>query len=258
MPTASERIAAIRSKIERADKHIGDLTTAIAAFSERKPHGTAFQIDPNTGEKIIYMRVFEQLPKVFGVIASDAIHNLRTALDHLAWQLVESNGGIPDWRTCFPISKSLAKHEEAVDSPKVEGFSPESIRILNSIKPYFGGNGGLWSLSGTDNFDKHRLLLLTTLAVSGVKISRPKGGIGSAFVVANYNPEAFLVDCAELGRFTVPFDDNDKVDFNITTRVSFVQPEIVKGDAVVPLLNQFRALVSDVVDMFASQLKDSV
>jgi hypothetical protein len=37
---------------------------------------------------------------------NDAVHNLRSALDYLAWQLVEVNGNTPNEKTCFCIGSA--------------------------------------------------------------------------------------------------------------------------------------------------------
>jgi len=42
-------------------------------------------------------------PERLGVLLGDWAHNLRSALDHLMWQLVILYGGTPNRRTQFPI-----------------------------------------------------------------------------------------------------------------------------------------------------------
>jgi hypothetical protein len=36
-------------------------------------------------------------------LIGEFLHNTRSSLDHLAWQLVLSNSGEPSLATCFPI-----------------------------------------------------------------------------------------------------------------------------------------------------------
>lgn len=93
MPTAAERLSRIRLKIERAKKHIREFEQRLEAFRLRNPYGFMREDDPNTGERIYKVRVSEEPPvEDLALIAGDAIHQTRSALDHLAWQLVEANG----------------------------------------------------------------------------------------------------------------------------------------------------------------------
>ena len=39
----------------------------------------------------------------WSLILGDLLHNLRSALDHLAWQLVVDGGGTPSQDTNFPV-----------------------------------------------------------------------------------------------------------------------------------------------------------
>ena len=252
MPTPGERLAAIRLKTERAKKHIRNLEGEIIAFGMGEPYRIATEIDADTGEKIYRMKVFGGISGEWPLIIGDAVHNLRSALDHLAWQLVEANGSVPNDRTDFPIRKGPTEYENTTKRPKIEGISPGAVGILDSIKPYKGGNDTLWTLHQLDVFDKHRLPIVTALVVDRVTITKAEGG--TSRFVARFRREAFLEDGAEVGRMPPPFDDSDKVDFKLSLVVSFVEPKIVEGKAVVQLLNQFCAAVEGVVDLFVPHL----
>jgi len=86
------------------------------------------------------------------------IQNLRTALDHLAFQLVLAAGNRPTKDTCFPIAKSLDVYEKD-KIRKTSGMRPEAIQAIDTLKPYAGGNHFLWGLHSLNNIDKHRVLL---------------------------------------------------------------------------------------------------
>src|ERR1700686_281492 len=94
--TVSDRIHGVRLKIERAKKHIRDLGVRIRMFCESdaytigvKPHPIA-EIQQTT----LYFASVDPIPDDISLIIGDAVHNLRSSLDHLAWQLVLANGGI--------------------------------------------------------------------------------------------------------------------------------------------------------------------
>ena len=58
--------------------------------------------DPNTGDQVFKFRVRAPIPVDLSLVIGDAVHNLRSALDHLAWQLVLANGQTPTTQTAYP------------------------------------------------------------------------------------------------------------------------------------------------------------
>lgn len=162
---AIDRIILIRVKIERAKKHLRDLETEILALEhttvvisdinpEVLPHPITF-----LHERSDYFRNLPTLSFETVSIAGDVIHNLRTALDHLAHQLVlvGSPSTLPSRRIEFPVSDTESKYETD-KFRKVEGMRPEAIQAIDRLKPYKSGNDALWRIHELDNIDKHRAL----------------------------------------------------------------------------------------------------
>lgn len=89
---AEDRLILVQVKIKRAEKHLRDLATEVLPLTDT----TILTTDPNTGLPpnpivIFSPNNFQKVPTLsFNVvaIAGDVIHNLRSALDHLARQLV--------------------------------------------------------------------------------------------------------------------------------------------------------------------------
>jgi hypothetical protein len=100
-------------------------------------------------------------------IAGDVVHNLRSALDHLAKQLVlvgltvaQPAVGLSDKELRqieFLIAESVARYE-ADKARKVKGMTLESIEDIDRLKPYKGGNDAPWRIHELDNIDKHSTL----------------------------------------------------------------------------------------------------
>ena len=88
--TSDKRFALIWAKIERANKHISDLGTAIETFLAIKPYKVGMKRDAETKKPIYYMAQVQPIPTEICIILGDAIHNLRAALDHLAQQTLSS------------------------------------------------------------------------------------------------------------------------------------------------------------------------
>jgi hypothetical protein len=100
------------------------------------------------------------------IIAGEALHALRSILDHLIWHLIEINGGTPTPGVSgFPICDTL-KSYNTEKTRKVDGSGKFVLGIIDRALPYKAGNTYLWVLNKLNNIDKHRLLI--ALAVSNV------------------------------------------------------------------------------------------
>ena len=86
--TANERLALIRVKVERAKEHIRDLEAEVRSFLSKSPYVVGAKRDPQTRKLIYYVANVSETPIKIAPIAGDVIQNLRSALDHLAYQLV--------------------------------------------------------------------------------------------------------------------------------------------------------------------------
>ena len=97
----------------------------------------------------------------WALLIGDVAHNLRSALDHLAYSLVIlENPSADPYKISFPIYKDLNELRRRVKT-KLAGAHPEAIAMVESFKPYGGGNDMFFSLATLDNVDKHRLLTVT-------------------------------------------------------------------------------------------------
>jgi hypothetical protein len=118
MPSSIE---GVKHKLERADEHFAAFETEAARFFECKPYAVDSHDDPSAG--IVWTVTRAQDPPLrLAAVLGDGFHNLRAALDHLAWGLVEAGGRKPSWRTQFPILRSR-KHFNAKVGQSLEGAS---------------------------------------------------------------------------------------------------------------------------------------
>ncbi len=154
-------------KNQRAKHHIYELDAEIQAFLQSDPYRIFSEEETDSGDKIWRVNVRQQPPSRWSAIIGDAIHNLRSALDLLVYQLVLANNASPTDATSFPVFKSVA-HFEAGGLGKVKGVSATAERMIRELKPYQGGNEALWRLHRLDIADKHHLLLATGAAYASV------------------------------------------------------------------------------------------
>jgi hypothetical protein len=157
--TAKDRIALIRAKVERARKHFRNLELELISYRDKNLEVVSGTVDSRTG-KVGGAQSFHNLPLLsFDALttAGDVIHNLRSALDHLAHQLVlvGSPGAEPSRSIEFPIAKDAVTYE-ASKPRKVQGMRPDAVKAIDDLKPYKGGNDVLWRIHELDNIDKHR------------------------------------------------------------------------------------------------------
>ena len=154
--TSNERIARVRAKVERAQRHLGDLETEIRSFLRTGPYQIASERDPQTGEVRHCAKSVTEVPLTISAGAGDVLHNLRGALDHLACELVIVGGNYPTRNTGFPIFASFAIYKAQAPA-KVQGMREDAVEAIEAIKPYKGGNDTLWRLHFLSNIDKRRL-----------------------------------------------------------------------------------------------------
>lgn len=156
-------------KLDRAYEHMEALNRAMQGFLWRGPYELWKNIDRQTNDYVVYMRIRDDPPIKWSIIIGEICHNLRSALDHLAWQLVKANGNKPNRNTGFPIfsddpfadnasEKTLERWERMT-----RGMHTDDIAILKGFQPYNTGDQAnpLFMLNSLSNRDKHREMHFT-------------------------------------------------------------------------------------------------
>jgi hypothetical protein len=171
--TADERLMLIQHKIARANKHIVDLQQAIKDFLATGPYKVGFRRDATTRKPIYYVTEAHEAPPALALITGDIVQNLRSALDHLAYQLflVGTGGSVGiGSHVYFPIADSSAKFASEL-ARKVRGMRQDAIDAIRALEPYKQGKGhDLWIIHALNNIDKHRLLFTVGGAFQSVNI----------------------------------------------------------------------------------------
>jgi hypothetical protein len=153
-------------KIKWANKHIKDLERHIDTFEATNPYELLIQDDPQDAE--CYQGIFKihkAIPPCISLITGDAIHNLRSALDHLAFAAVSIEGTVTT-DTAFPIWRKTSiptvQEYKSLVLGKVKGAPQPFIDLLLGLQPYEGGfHDDLWTIDYLDIADKHKLLIET-------------------------------------------------------------------------------------------------
>ena len=156
-----------RAKVARAKEHKEILKDYLReTFSTDKNRiGVGVRFDANTSEHVTYISRVPDLGDHFEYIAlivGDILQNLRSALDHLAWQLAlwHTNGNIKKPRRVqFPIIDNPQDFPKARNDALAEIY-PAHQTIIERFQPYKGIDGVLLGLlNGLCTVDKHRLVI---------------------------------------------------------------------------------------------------
>lgn len=239
-----------RSKIERADKHISDLKGAFDAFIETHPHTLSIGSDPNTGEMTVEVRFREKISSTFALIIGDAVHNLRTALDHATWELIGLDKGTQDRWTAFPTSGQDRINYEAtcngIKTPRAD-----TKKFFIDFAAYPGGAGQkIWGLNALDNDDKHTVLtpIFGAAKVAHMKVLNPNGSVAMTMKDCTFGmgPDS-RARMMRLGRgMTIEFDQ----DADMTIDVFFGDIDMFKFSPIVKTLESLRDAISEIVGKF--------
>lgn len=247
--TIDERLSLIGIKVERSKKHLCDLEDSRNRFIDSKPYRIGRESNTQTGYNTY--RVFDiQAPPVeIGLIAGDVIHNLRSALDHLSYQLVLSNGAVPTKQTAFPVFDDETKYKAGL-AGRVKGMAQSAVDAIDATEPYQGGKGaGLWVLHYLDVADKHHALLTPLINVTAASFTIP------GFWERDYRG----VGGISFPNFGKPLKDGDVIatreaemdnDMNLNLDVAFTEPEVIEGKPVVETLKRLVDLVNDLILSF--------
>lgn len=197
----------VEMKFDRATKHVDELRGACEAFLATEPYSHIRTVEegstPESGAVHVFRwKTFQTPPPELGLIAGDAIHNARSALDHLAVHIdarAALLAGVPytdedEKQVQFPITTSPEKFREAV-ARRLPHARQEATAIIERFQPYNVSNSPdiaqIRLLSELDNVDKHRSI----------------APIGFALTYAVHDWPAEIYYTPEFARFYQPRDD---------------------------------------------------
>jgi hypothetical protein len=239
-------------KINRASSQRIALNDEIEAFLDHQDDRFIRELQGN-GQVHLYRTVdFPDLPSDWPLALGEILHNYRSALSHIAWQLVRLGPGRPGLGTDFPIYDRLKDFSNLRKGGRyVAGMSTDAIEALKTLQPYKARRNSashpLHTLARLNNIDKHRQLLLFAIATDYVTWDLPpdvpspspalypleSGAPIATFVFASPRPEIDLhakfslqVRLRETGLRTTPlFAVLNRIDWYIIFNVAnAIQP----------------------------------
>jgi hypothetical protein len=167
-------------KLNRAREHVTALENELRAFGKRHPEPVRLAIrdDPSPQLLPVVVEAVQQPDPFMSAIVGDALHNFRSALDHVAWQLVRHGSSPPDRlseeaarKIMFPIiarpsRKAAQKWLSAEDyfakglASWLPGIQAVHETLIRRHQPYTRGSNPdrhpFALLRALSNTDKHR------------------------------------------------------------------------------------------------------
>jgi hypothetical protein len=216
----------VRLKVARAEEHLEALRVECSTYLDNRPYEPVRQSQSEDhNEDLLIWKVHHKPPLRLSVIFGDLLHNLRSSLDHIAWQLVLTNGGTPNKKTRFPILLNRGSNSPTVAG----GISPKAATLLEGIQPYNNASGvphedPLYVLSTLNNIDKHREFNIAVLNVSEMLeahlLTQDSAGIYMTFqFLSNVGKDEPITDGAVVGRPPFPPNNNQKWAIEVQSRL---------------------------------------
>ncbi|MGL5826995.1 MAG: hypothetical protein ACRCYU_19605 [Nocardioides sp.] len=168
-------------KLGRAAEHLRDLRSQVGEYASGKPHEVVHE--PTDVEHLTRVRVVlrREPPAVIGAIIGDVLHNLRSALDSVAYAVIVAEhedqwNTADDWRPQFPITKNGAEFDEFMNTRRhqivgeraraalrfgQEFYFREQFNVADIDVDVEWTHDQLRQLRDLSNLDKHRRLTFT-------------------------------------------------------------------------------------------------
>jgi hypothetical protein len=242
-------------KLARACEHFKTLEDELAAYiAAEDNHGVIFEGDPDRCEYRYRAWIKDPIPEELGTLVGDILHNARSCLDNLTWDLT-----IPSLRTgytAFPIffksegygeltKKGLFTHRSG--AYKVRGLLARPRTLIEWYQPFqrpmLRNEHPLWALHEMSNIDKHQTMHLSLMFPTEVNVKFPT------------QPRVFEWETGPVTDQTVivrvvldePLESPMNMPLEVTADVGFGTPGPVFGWPVRPTLWEILACITGIV-----------
>jgi hypothetical protein len=166
-------LSCVRLKLDRANKHIECFRLNLEAFLKQDPAPFGFRPEERPGageavEHILYAVVRKHPPRELALLIGDAIQNMRTALEYLAYEL-SSPRARKSGNTSFPIFSDECEFK-VKGLPRIKTIKGDERTFIERVQPYAASkvpsDDPLAILRRLSNLDKHQLLVPIIAAVN--------------------------------------------------------------------------------------------
>jgi hypothetical protein len=166
-----ERFNQILRKVSRSHEILTILRAEIVEYMNENPFRFVEETNHEAREKICRARISKEIPLNIRIYAGEVITHLRSALDHLTWQLALINTDTPAKGTQFPIAAETKKF----NSDQIRSLAESARSIIYELQPFHSAKPTthpLWLLNKLANDDKHRLITVAYNHTQGMGIAK--------------------------------------------------------------------------------------
>lgn len=245
-------------KLYQAQVHLDAFNAEIESAEQGQAYALVCEPDVEPCSYLVKVVQQERLDKS-SLYLGDFVHNCRSTLDHLVWQLALAGGiGKPDTRSQFPIFLEDDAFTRAAvigsekRKPYLHDIPPDAVEMIRRVQPFdpsFKGDRNLhplWLLHQLDIVDKHRLIHTIALVPEELRlmVNGATGGWIELFEprVAEHNTVL-----ARIVSDTKPeMQQNSQLSLIVRIEETSLTPELELGvvDAILyAVYNAFAALV---------------
>jgi hypothetical protein len=169
----SGSLAAIMPKLSRAEEHIEALDMKVIEFLNTRPYRIVRNDEMDGAYEVLRVEIIRQPPDALAVLIGDALQNLRSTLDHLAFQLaIEARGRAltaeEEREVWFPVTDDprwthFDGFVRAGPGRRINPLFAGAQVEIHALQPCHRTNppdDPLWIVNHLNNIDKHRRVLL--------------------------------------------------------------------------------------------------
>jgi hypothetical protein len=258
-------LASVRAKIGRAEHHFRDIDSALRLLIGSDPTANQpviFDYESDGKEIIVRLTECKPIDPALPLMIGDCLHNLRSALDHLVYQLALKNGAaaIAADKTFFPIYLTQSAFNKRVEKLVKPFISSTALAEIEKCQPYSAydvpAEADIWILNMLDIFDKHRLLVVAGQQCAPTEFTLTIVATGQQRHEVIPEPKWKPVENGtELLRFR--FADNPgkmRMQIKLVTTIQFIKTGFAAdGIGVQDALRQCIGIVSKIVDDFGNE-----
>lgn len=238
-----------KRRLARAEAHIRDFKRRESAFHDRKTYRQVIHPHPDGIHEIYKLKARRKtLPSYFSDIATDALENLRAALDHAVYAIALANPRTPRdtlHRIYFPFCTKATDLSSSI-TKNCPGFPKEITALFDDFEPYKGGSDYIWALNELVRISKHKSL---TAIMVNVSLVRCGGTMG--FIDFTRHP-AWDKANNEIVLGTALHRDEYKPAYQVTLRFQIGFEDIVPGEPIAYAL----IIMASRVDSMIRRLED--
>lgn len=207
------RLRSVTRKVEHARKHVDSLDEALQRFYKAATESGRRRFDDQAGEWVFEYTEVPEPSDELSLIFGDFVHNLRSALDHLAFQLVKYprieplGDKAPDDKIQLPIYCKESWYDDA----RIKGADAGARARVKSFQPFRDKSDPLWLIHSLDIWDKHRLFPVLIHSITAIDFMCDTTG----FKIEKRGLGRPLVGGAEIVRWKLPPGSDPDMDVGL-------------------------------------------